>query len=281
MNLVKNFYKDFIYSFNNILLSIKDYFIENLDIFVKILIYALILYFLYKFAKNFITQLIKLRIKLKNEKVNLDRVITLSSVFNSILRVILIFVLFLLILNEFKIKLIPIITGAGVIGGAVVFIFQGIIQDIIKGWLLIFEDQIRKGEWVNINNTFVGKVMEFNLRHLVLRDRERNLIFIPNSQINTIINLSREGKKRLIKIKLKKEAKLNELLEKIENILGKFQEENQQVQDLKIEKELNFGENFVEIFISFKCKFLLIEEIAGKLKIKLNEELKDLILEIS
>lgn len=277
LEFLKNFYFSFLKDFFN---SLKFFFTANLDKFLNILFYGLSLYLLYLFLRFFIKKIIQLRLQIRNQNLVVERIYTLSSVFSSILKVLFWFVFLIFILKEFNIKIIPIITGAGVLGAAVVYLFQGLIQDIIKGWLLIFEDQLRKGEWVNINNTYIGKVVEISLRHLVIRDRERNLIFLPNSQINTIINLSREGKKKVIKLKVKREIELEKFLKEIEDVFKEIRESSQSIQDLKIEKEMNFSENFIEIFISFKTKFLLVEEASQKLKMKFFEKFKDLIIEI-
>ncbi len=277
LEFLKNFYFSFLKDFFN---SLKFFFTANLDKFLNILFYGLSLYLLYLFLRFFIKKIIQLRLQIRNQNLVVERIYTLSSVFSSILKVLFWFVFLIFILREFNIKIVPIITGAGVLGAAVVYLFQGLIQDIIKGWLLIFEDQLRKGEWVNINNTYIGKVVEISLRHLVIRDRERNLIFLPNSQINTIINLSREGKKKVIKLKVKREIELEKFLREIEDVFKEIRESSQSIQDLKIEKEMNFSENFIEIFISFKTKFLLVEEASQKLKMKFFERFKDLIIEI-
>lgn len=276
-----DYLKDFFFSdLRDLFYFLQNFFISNADKFLNILFYGIILYLLYLFLQFFIKKVVQLRLKIQNKNLVIERLITLSSVFKSILKVLFWFLFFILVLNEFKIKIIPIITGAGVLGATIVYLFQNIIQDVIKGWVLIFEDQLRKGEWVNINNTYIGKVIEFNLRYLAIMDRERNLIFIPNNQINTIVNLSREGKKKTIKLKLKRDLKLNEIIKKIEEILNEIRNQALSFHDLKIEKEFNVYENFIEVFISFKTKFLLIEDISQKIKTKILERLEEKLIEI-
>ena len=272
---VKNFY---IEKSINLLEKILLFFKLNLDSFLTLILYLVILFILYFVSKKIISRIIKLSLNLKNVPVSPDRILTLSSVFNSILKIIFSFVFLVLILKEFNINIVHVLTGAGVIGAAIVYIFQGLIQDIIKGWILIFEDQMRKGEWVNINNTFIGKVIEFNLRHVVLRDFDRNLIFIPNSQINTVFNLSRELKRNFIKIKIKRAENIDEFLRNFEKFLSSL--ETDKIQKLKIHS-INIGENFLELTIMFRCKFVLRDEIFNKLKLKLYRNFKDLLIEIT
>ena len=272
---IRNFY---IEKSVNLLEKILLFFKLNLDNFLTLILYLVILFILYFVSKKIISRIIKLSLNLKNVPVSHDRILTLSSVFNSILKIIFSFVFLVLILKEFNINIVHVLTGAGVIGAAIVYIFQGLIQDIIKGWILIFEDQMRKGEWVNINNTFIGKVIEFNLRHVVLRDFDRNLIFIPNSQINTVFNLSRELKRNFIKIKIKRPENIDEFLQNFENFLLSL--ETDKIQKLKIHS-INIGENFLELTIMFRCKFVLRDEIFNKLKLELYRNFKDLLIEIT
>ncbi len=272
---IRNFYLEkSINLFEKILLFFK----LNLDNFLTLILYLVILFILYFVSKKIISRIIKLSLNLKNVPVSPDRILTLSSVFNSILKIIFSFVFLVLILKEFNINIVHVLTGAGVIGAAIVYIFQGLIQDIIRGWILIFEDQMRKGEWVNINNTFIGKVIEFNLRHVVLRDFDRNLIFIPNSQINTVFNLSRELKRNFIKIKIKRPENIDEFLQNFEKFLLSL--ETDKIQKLKIHS-INIGENFLELTIMFRCKFVLRDEIFNKLKLEIYKHYKDLLIEIT
>ena len=52
----------------------------------------------------------------------------------------------LIILNELNVKIAPILAGAGVVGLAVGFGAQNLVRDIIAGFFIILENQIRVGE---------------------------------------------------------------------------------------------------------------------------------------
>ncbi|MGC8981355.1 MAG: mechanosensitive ion channel family protein [Minisyncoccia bacterium] len=258
---------------------------ESREKFLNIGIYFIILLIIYILFRKIIYKSVKIGVKIKNikgEEVQAERISTLSSVLDSILKVIIFLIFFFLVLREFEIKLIPFITGLGFIGAAFVVIFQSTIQDIIKGWLLLFEDQIRKGELIMINNTpqFTGKVIKINLRYIVLKDKEGNLIFFPNSQILSIINLSRETKKFSFKIKLDKNVDFDEFLKDLNNFLEKFKEENQQIVRCGVEDNINISQDFYELTISFRAKYSIGEEYIGKLKLSLFNRYKDKIKEI-
>jgi small-conductance mechanosensitive channel len=265
----------------------KNFFNNNYDKLIEIIIFYIILSFLYFLVKFLISKIIRFTIKIRIIPKNHDhqhlkeRIESLFSVIRSILKIVFVLVLIFFVLKEFEIKIIPLITGAGVLGAALVFSFQGVIQDIIKGWILIFEDQARKGEWVNVNNTFIGKVVEFNLRYLVLMDKERNYVFIPNNQINFITNLSRADKKTFIGIRFNKDINLESEIEEIKKFVENHKSKYRGAYDLKLEEKINITPEYYEIFISFKSKFSLIEYYFTQIKIDLIKQFKDHIREIT
>jgi small conductance mechanosensitive channel len=258
---------------------------ESKEKFLNILFYFLILFIIYILCRKIIYKTLKIGTKLKNvkgEEVQKERISTLASVLDSILRVIIFLIFFFLILREFDIKLIPFVTGLGFIGAGLVVIFQSTIQDIIKGWIILFEDQIRNGEWVIINNTpqFTGKVVKINLRHIVLKDLEGNLIFFPNSQILSIINLSRENKKFSFKIKVDRSIEIESFLEDLNKLLKEFVKDNPKILKCKVEEGVNIFSDFYEITISFKTHYSMGKEYLEKLKLKIFNSYKDKIKEI-
>ncbi len=96
-----------------------------------------------------------------------------------------------MILREFRIDIAPVLTGAGIVGLAVGFGAQTLVRDIISGFFLILEDQVRVGDVAAINGTG-GLVEELNLRTIVLRDVEGAVHVFPNGSITTLANRSKD-----------------------------------------------------------------------------------------
>ena len=97
----------------------------------------------------------------------------------------------LMILRELDVDITPVLTGAGIVGLAVGFGAQTLVRDIISGFFLILEDQIRVGD-VAVVNGQGGLVEEVNLRTLVLRDEEGAVHVFPNGEIKTLANRSKD-----------------------------------------------------------------------------------------
>ena len=114
---------------------------------------------------------------------------TLGSVLTSITSVVVAVVAVLMILHEFGVDTSPAITGAGIVGVALGFGAQSLVRDMIGGFFLILENQIRVGDVVAINGTG-GLVEQMNLRTTVLRDEEGTVHVFPNGAIATLANKS-------------------------------------------------------------------------------------------
>ena len=116
---------------------------------------------------------------------------TLGKIINNAGLVLVVGVAIMMILSEFGINIMPIITGAGIAGLAIGFGAQNLVRDIISGFFLILEDQIRVGDAVRINGTG-GSVEAIRLRTTVLRDLEGTVHIFPNGEIKQVSNMTKE-----------------------------------------------------------------------------------------
>jgi len=114
---------------------------------------------------------------------------TLGTVLTNITTALVMVVATLMILNEFGVNTSAAVTGAGVVGVALGFGAQTLVRDLIGGFFLILENQVRVGDVVAING-IGGLVEAINLRTTILRDEEGTVHVIPNGAINTLANRS-------------------------------------------------------------------------------------------
>lgn len=97
----------------------------------------------------------------------------------------------LMILKEFGVEIGPIIASAGIVGLALGFGAQNLVRDIISGFFIILENQIRVGDVAVINGTG-GLVEKINFRTTVLRDLGGVVHIFPNGTIDSLSNLTNE-----------------------------------------------------------------------------------------
>jgi small conductance mechanosensitive channel len=116
---------------------------------------------------------------------------TLSRLVQNVLTAIVMAIAGLMMLRELQIDIMPVLTGAGIVGLAVGFGAQTLVKDLISGFFLILENQVRVGDVAVINGTG-GLVEAINLRTVVLRDLEGVVHIIPNGSIESLANRTKD-----------------------------------------------------------------------------------------
>ena len=116
---------------------------------------------------------------------------TLGSVIQNVTTALVVGIALLMVLHLLALDITPVLTGAGIAGLAVGFGAQTLVRDIISGFFLILEDQIRVGDAASINGAD-GIVEAINLRTVVLRDAEGTVHVYPNGAITNLANRSKD-----------------------------------------------------------------------------------------
>jgi small-conductance mechanosensitive channel len=119
------------------------------------------------------------------------RIKTLTSVLWTITVVVVWFIAVLIGLGQVGLDMTPILAGAGIVGIAVGFGAQHLVRDLVSGFFLVLEDQIRVGDAAVINGTG-GLVEAISFRTVVLRDVSGVVHVFPNGLINTLANTSKD-----------------------------------------------------------------------------------------
>lgn len=121
------------------------------------------------------------RKKIETLATNVHRAVTIAIIAVAVMTV----------LKEFGIDIGPILAGAGVLGVALGFGAQHLVQDVISGFFIILDDQIRVNDLVEIAGKN-GIVERINLRITVLRDLAGNVHYVRNGQIGVVTNMTKE-----------------------------------------------------------------------------------------
>ena len=116
---------------------------------------------------------------------------TLGQLLQSALVVIVSVIAGLTVLQELGVDTTAALAGAGIVGLAVGFGAQTLVRDVISGFFLILEDQVRVGDIAVVNGQG-GFVESVNLRTIVLRDDEGTVHVFPNGEVKTLANKSKD-----------------------------------------------------------------------------------------
>jgi small-conductance mechanosensitive channel len=129
------------------------------------------------------------------------RVRTLTGVLWTVGCGLLWFVVVLVAFSQMGLNIGPILAGAGVAGLAVGFGAQSLVKDLVSGFFLILENQIRIGDVAIINGTG-GLVEAITFRTVVLRDNAAVVHVFPNGSINTLSNMTKDWSAYVIDLKV-------------------------------------------------------------------------------
>lgn len=101
------------------------------------------------------------------------------------------FIAFLQILNLFGIPYQPLLASAGILGVGIGLGAQSLFKDMLTGIFILLEDQYNVGETITIAG-LKGVVEDLSLRRTTVRDSDGTLYIVPNSQVSTVANQSRD-----------------------------------------------------------------------------------------
>ena len=95
-----------------------------------------------------------------------------------------------LVLKEFGVSLTAYLASASVLGLAIGFGSQGLVQDVVTGLTVIFSDLINVDDMVEIGNQ-TGIVQNIGMRFITLKNYLGAEVYIPNRTITAVINYPR------------------------------------------------------------------------------------------
>ncbi|MGA1367685.1 MAG: mechanosensitive ion channel family protein [Blastocatellia bacterium] len=129
------------------------------------------------------------------------RLQTLSSIFSGAAQSTIFFIGLLTLLQQLDVNITPILASAGVVGIAVGFGAQSLIKDLFSGFLILLEDQFSVGDIVRIAE-FAGTVEQITLRATRIRGIDGSLTTIPNGNIATVSNLSKDWSRVVLDVEI-------------------------------------------------------------------------------
>lgn len=209
------------------------------------------------FIANFIfKRLIKDKVSKRKETISL----LIVNVFKYVGLMVGIFV----ILAIFGVDTASVLAGAGLLGILLGLGLQKLLQDMINGFFIIFENQYVVGEYVGINEV-VGRVLELGLKTTKILTYKGEEHYFANGEIKTVANFSRNNSLVIIDLPILHEYNVEVVNNILSNVILKFNHES------IISKPQILGvENIEEIFYSIRivCETKSFEQFDVSRKLK-------------
>lgn len=147
---------------------------------------------------------------------------TLCSVLCSVSYYIMLVIAVILILKEFDIvdatAFGSLVTGASIVGIVAGVASQSILKDVFNGFFILFEKQIQVGDYIVINEEYRGCVEEIGIRSTSLRDWDLKRITVPNGNINSIKNYSKDVMRVIVHVRVSYEEDPMKVLDSLEEV---------------------------------------------------------------
>lgn len=118
------------------------------------------------------------------------RLRTLLPMLRTCLLVAIVLVVGLTVLNQIGVNTTPLLAGASIIGVAVGFGSQKLVQDFITGIFLLMENAMQVGDTVTVGDVS-GTVEYLSIRTVRLRGGDGSLYIVPFSSVTTVNNTNR------------------------------------------------------------------------------------------
>jgi moderate conductance mechanosensitive channel len=142
---------------------------------------------------------------------------TLSHMLRSVLNAVVIIVAAITVMGELGIAIGPILTAAGIAGVAIGFGAQSLVKNLLNGFFILLEDQLRVGDVVEVAGKS-GLVERITLRMIVLRDLSGKVYYIPNGEISVVTNMTRDYSCAVLDIGVGYRENVDEVIELMQNV---------------------------------------------------------------
>jgi len=170
-----------------------------------------------KAAKVLSTRLISVVVRQKEDPEFQKRTQTLGSIVRYVLIIAIIIVGAMTVLKELGVEIAPVLAAAGIVGLAVGFGAQSLVKDVISGFFMLLEDQIRVGDVVQIAGKG-GLVEKVNLKTTILRDLAGNVHYVPNGHIDVVTNMTKDFSRYVFDIGVAYRENVDEVIEVIKEV---------------------------------------------------------------
>ena len=178
---------------------------------------------------------------------------TLKSVIRNLINISVVVVAIMMVLDQLGVQIGPILAAAGVVGIAVGFGAQELVKDIINGFFILLDDQIRVGDVVNIADKG-GLVENVNLRMITLRDLAGNVHFVRNGQISVVTNMTKEYSRYVFDIGVAYREDVDEVIAVIKQVDAQLREDPEFKNDILEPIEILGLDQFADSAIIIKAR---------------------------
>jgi len=142
---------------------------------------------------------------------------TLSQVTETTGRIVILTLTGLTILTLSGRDVTPLLASAGIAGVAIGFGAQNLIKDWLGGFFILLENQYSVDDVIKVGD-HSGTVERLDLRRTVLRSLDGSVIVIPNGEVRTVTNLTKEWSRVVMDVSIPYEEDEDRVIEAMRRV---------------------------------------------------------------
>jgi len=169
--------------------------------------------------------------------------LTLMPLMRSVMKYVVFFAAFVLMLDALNLNPTPLLAGAGIIGIVVGLGAQPLINDLVSGLFILFENLFLVGDYIETADAR-GIVESIDIRTTRLRDPSGQQHILRNGQIGDIVNFSKRYTFAVIEVGVAYESDLDQVYAVLEKLGQQIREDHDDVLEAtKVQGLEEFGES--------------------------------------
>ena len=179
---------------------------------------------------------------------------TLLPLIKSFFKYAIYFIAFVLILRAMNINPAPILAGAGIVGIVVGLGAQPLINDLVSGFFILFENIYLVDDYIE-TETARGRVEGIDIRTTRIRDPNGQLHILRNGQLSKVINYSKSYTYAVVEVGVAYDSSLDHVYAVLKKTGEELKEQDPNVLEPTQVKGLeNFGESELLIRTTTRVK---------------------------
>jgi len=166
-----------------------------------------------------------------------ERADTIESLLRSLTTAIVAAIAVIMSLEVLGLGVVSAVASAGVLGLAIGFGAQSVVEDLLRGLFMLAEDQFGIGDRVDVG-VVSGTVDRITPRTTVIKDPEGTIWHIPNSEIDYVANEAQVRSRAAVVIGVSYSADLDETVDVLERAAAEAAEDSDWADDVKEDPEV-------------------------------------------
>jgi small-conductance mechanosensitive channel len=201
------------------------------------------------------------------------RLLTLLPMLRTVLLGVILLVATLLVLSEIGVNIGPLLAGAGVVGLAIGFGSQKLVQDIITGLFLLLENAMQVGDVVSLGG-LSGTVENLSIRTIRLRALDGSIHIIPFSAVTTVTNSTRDYGYAVIDIGVGLSEEPERIAGVVRDIARALREEPRWASCIRDDLEVLGIDRFVDLAYIMRVRIMTLPSQRWAVGREMNERIK-------